>query len=342
MSRNYRIVAIPGEGIGLEVVEAALTVLKAVAHQHNFAIQIDYALIGKPALEKYGSYFPEVTAQICEGADGIVFGAVNKGGLLELRRKFDLFANLRPVKTHPSLLDKSNLKPDKLKDVDILFVRELVSGVYFGESERGNDYGYHTMYYADRQIRRIAKVALEEARERRKLLTVAHKENALPYIPWTKLVSEVAREYPDVTVEPMLVDNLAMQLIIDPQRFDVIVAGNLFGDILSDIGGALVGSIGLLGSASLNSSEFGLYEPIHGTAPDITGKNIANPFGAIASIIMMLAQWGELAAVNAIEQAWNEILARGYRTADLNPQKKEFLVNTRELVTLFLEYLDDK
>ena len=342
MSRNYRIVAIPGEGIGLEVVEAALTVLKAVAHQHNFAIQIDYALIGKPALEKYGSYFPEVTAQICEGADGIVFGAVNKGGLLELRRKFDLFANLRPVKTHPSLLDKSNLKPDKLKDVDILFVRELVSGVYFGESERGNDYGYHTMYYADKQIRRIAKVALEEARERRKLLTVAHKENALPYIPWTKLVSEVAREYPDVTVEPMLVDNLAMQLIIDPQRFDVIVAGNLFGDILSDIGGALVGSIGLLGSASLNSSGFGLYEPIHGTAPDITGKNIANPFGAIASIIMMLAQWGELAAVNAIEQAWNEILARGYRTADLNPQKKEFLVNTRELVTLFLEYLDDK
>ena len=342
MSKNYRIVAIPGEGIGLEVVEAALTVLKAVAHQHDFTIQIDYALIGKPALNKYGSYLPEATTQLCEGADGIVFGAVNKGGLLELRQKFDFFANLRPVKVHPCLLSKSSLKPDKLKDVDILFVRELVSGIYFGRSERGKGYGYHTMYYADDRIKRIAKVALKKARGRRKLLTVAHKENALPYIPWAKLVSEVSREYPDVTVEPMLVDNLAMQLIIDPQRFDVIVAGNLFGDILSDIGGALVGSIGLLGSASLNSSGLGLYEPVHGTAPDIAGKNIANPFGAIASIMMMLAQWGESTAVKAIEQAWNEILVRGYRTADLNPQKTEFLVNTRKLVTLFLKYLGDR
>ena len=338
MNKKYRIVAIGGEGIGLEVVEAALTVLKAVAQKHNFTVRANYALIGKPALKQYGSYFPEETAQLCNGADGIVFGATNKGGLLELRQRFDFFANLRPVKTHPCLLNKSSLKPDSLKDVDILFVRELVSGIYFGDSARGDDYGYHTMYYKDEQIERIAKVALQQAQQRRKLLTVAHKENALPYLPWTRLVTKVAQQYPDVTIEPMLVDNLAQQLVINPQRFDVIIAGNLFGDILSDIGGALVGSIGLLGSASLNSSGFGLYEPVHGTAPDIAGKNIANPFGAIASIIMMLAQWGEFAAVNSIEQAWDSILERGYRTADLK-QETDILVNTNELVELFLQLL---
>ena len=339
MNKNYRIVTIPGEGIGLEVVEAALTVLKAVAQQYNFTVESDRGIIGKPALEQYGSYFPEATAQLCNGADGIIFGAVNKGGLLELRQRFDFFANLRPVKTHPCLLNKSSLKPDSLKDVDILFVRELVSGIYFGKSARGDDYGYHTMYYKDEQITRIAEVALQQAQQRRKLLTVAHKENALPYLPWTKLVTEVAQQYPDVTVEPMLVDNLAMQLVINPQRFDVIVAGNLFGDILSDIGGAIVGSVGLLGSASLNSSGFGLYEPVHGTAPDIAGKNIANPFGAIASVMMMLAQWGEIAAVNSIQQAWNTILERGYRTADLNREGREILVNTDELVDLFQKNL---
>ena len=339
MNKNYRIVTIGGEGIGLEVVEAALTVLKAVAQRHNFTVESDRGIIGKPALEQYGSYFPEATAQLCNGADGIIFGAVNKGGLLELRQRFDFFANLRPVKTHPCLLNKSSLKPDSLKDVDILFVRELVSGIYFGKSARGDDYGYHTMYYKDEQITRIAEVALQQAQQRRKLLTVAHKENALPYLPWTKLVTEVAQQYPDVTVEPMLVDNLAMQLVINPQRFDVIVAGNLFGDILSDIGGAIVGSVGLLGSASLNSSGFGLYEPVHGTAPDIAGKNIANPFGAIASVMMMLAQWGEIAAVNSIQQAWNTILERGYRTADLKPEGREILVNTDELVDLFQKNL---
>lgn len=336
---KYRIVAIPGEGIGIEVVNAALTILKAVAQKHNFTVQIDYGVIGKPAFAQYGSSFPDATAQLCTGASGIVFGAVTQGGLLELRQKFDFFANLRPVKTHPSLLNKSSLKTNYLENVDILFVRELVSGIYFGESKRGKDFGYHTMYYEDGQIKRIAQVALEKAQQRRKLLTVAHKENALPYLPWTKLVTEVAQQYPDVTVEPMLIDNLAMQLVINPQRFDVIVAGNLFGDILSDLGGALVGSIGLLGSASLNSSGFGLYEPVHGTAPDIAGQNKANPFGAIASIMMMLAQWGETAAVASLEQAWDRILAQGYRTADLYTEKSEILVSTDDLVKLFLQLL---
>jgi 3-benzylmalate dehydrogenase len=343
MTNQYRVVALPGEGIGLEVVEATLTILQQVAQCHNFKLQIDYGAIGQSAFIQYGSYFPEATAQLCSQADGILFGAVSKGGLLELRKRFDFFVNLRPVKTFPSLLDKSSLKRDRLLGVDILFVRELVSGIYFGAGGRGEDeqgsYGYHTMQYYDWQIRRIAKVALEKAQTRRGLLTIAHKENALPYLPWTSLVSEIAQQYPDVTIEPMLVDNLAMQLVINPQHFDVILAGNLFGDILSDLGGALVGSIGLLGSASLNEANFGLYEPIHGTAPDITGKNQANPLGTLASAMMMLEVWGELSAVASLQQAWERILAKGYRTHDLYSQPPEILVSTEELVKLFFQEL---
>lgn len=339
MTKHYRIVAIPGEGIGLEVVEAALIVLQAVGARHDFAAQVATGAIGQEAFAQYGSYFPEETAQLCAGSDGILFGAVNKGGLLELRQRFDFFANLRPVKTLPSLLSKSSLRAEKIRGVDILFVRELVSGIYFGEAKRGTDFGYHTMYYQDEQIKRIAHVALNKAQTRKKLLTVAHKENALPNLFWTSLVAEVAADYPDVQVEPMLVDNLAMQLVLNPQRFDVILAGNLFGDILSDLGGALVGSVGLLGSASLNSEGFGLYEPVHGTAPDIAGQKIANPMGAIASVIMMLEQWGEQEAVKSIENAWARILNQGYRTADLQPEGTEILVNTQELVELFLESL---
>jgi 3-benzylmalate dehydrogenase len=341
IKKQYSLAVLPGEGIGLEVVEATLTILHQVAIKHDFQLQVDYGVIGQPAVEQYGSYLPEVTAQICSQADGILFGAVSKGGLLELRKKFDFFVNLRPVKIFPSLIENSSLKSNYLSGVDILFVRELVSGIYFGASGRGKDeqggYGYHTMEYYDWQIKRIAQVALDQAKARRGLLTVAHKENALPHLPWTKLVTEVAQAYPDVTVEPMLVDNLAMQLIVNPQHFDVIVAGNLFGDILSDLGGALVGSVGLLGSASLNESGFGLYEPIHGTAPDLAGKNRANPLGTLASAMMMLGQWGEVDAVKSLQQAWNNILAQGYRTYDLYSQDGETLVTTQELVELFLQ-----
>ncbi|PSB10999.1 3-isopropylmalate dehydrogenase [Pleurocapsa sp. CCALA 161] len=343
MTNQYLIAVLPGEGIGIEVVQATLTILHQVAVKHDFQLQVDYGEIGQTAFDQYGSYFPEITAQICSKADGILFGAVSTGGLLELRKKFDFFVNLRPVKTFPSLINNSSLKKNYLSGVDILFVRELVSGIYFGASGRGEDeqghYGYHTMQYHDWQIKRIAQVALDGALKRRGLLTVAHKENALPHLPWTKLVLEVAQAYPDVTVEPMLVDNLAMQLVINPQHFDVILAGNLFGDILSDLGGALVGSIGLLGSASLNEVGFGLYEPIHGTAPDIAGKNQANPLGTLASAMMMLEQWGEGDAVKSLQQAWDNILAQGYRTHDLYFQNQETLVTTQELVELFLNNL---
>ena len=343
MNQEYKIAALPGEGIGVEVVEATLKISQQLAQKHNFKLQIGYGAIGKSALQKYGSYFPEITAQLCDQSDGILFGAVSKGGLLELRKRFDFFVNLRPVKTFPCLIDKSSLKRDRLLDVEILFVRELVSGIYFGAAGREEDkqgsYGYHTMQYYDWQIKRIAKVALAKAQKRRRLLTVAHKENALPHLPWTDLVAEVSQEYPDVTVEPMLVDNLAMQLVINPQHFDVILAGNLFGDILSDLGGALVGSVGLLGSASLNESGFGLYEPIHGTAPDIAGKNQANPLGTLASVMMMLEQWGELDAIANLQAAWDKIITQGYRTRDLYSQEPEILVTTQELVKLFLKEL---
>jgi 3-isopropylmalate dehydrogenase/3-benzylmalate dehydrogenase len=205
--------------------------------------------------------------------------------------------------------------------VDILFVRELVSGIYFGPSGRGRDsrgdYGYHTMRYHDSEIRRVATVALRHAGSRRGRLTVAHKENALPRIPWTDLVREEATAFPGVSVRPMLVDTLAMELVRRPAEFDVILAENLFGDILSDIGGALVGSIGLLPSASLNADGFGLYEPVHGTAPDIAGRGIVNPLGTIGAVGMMLDQWGECRAADRLRRAQASILGRGIRTADL-------------------------
>ncbi|MGB3789887.1 MAG: 3-isopropylmalate dehydrogenase [Phormidesmis sp.] len=343
-SRNYRIVALPGEGIGPEVVDACLTILLAIAPQSGFTVTIDRGLIGGPARRQFGNPLPPETLQLCEGSDGIVFGAVTKGGLLELRRHFDLFTNLRPVRPSPSLIDASPIKAERLAGVDLLFVRELVSGIYFGQSGRGDDsasgpYGFHTMRYADAEIRRVARVALGYAQQRRQHLVVAHKENALPHLPWSRLVQEEAIAFPSVAVEPMLVDNLAMQLVMRPQSFDVVLAGNLFGDILSDLGGAIAGSIGLLGSASLNASGFGMYEAVHGTAPDIAGKGIANPLGTLAGIILMLEQWGEQKAANRLAAIQEDLLRQGVRTFDLaqqSPSAPEKVVNTAEIVSLLL------
>jgi 3-isopropylmalate dehydrogenase len=342
--KKYRVVALPGEGIGPEVLLAALKVLMNLAELHNFTVQIDEGLIGEPAHTTLGSFFPTETAALCQGCDGIVFGAVVRGGLLELRKHFDFFANLRPVKVSNALLERSSLRPGLVVGLDLLFVRELVSGIYFGPGDRTQDaqgaYGYHTMRYHDWEIRRIARVALQQAQARRGLVTVAHKENALPHLPWSRLVQEEAVHFPGVNVEPMLVDNLAMQLVRAPKQFDVILAGNLFGDILSDIAGALVGSIGLLASASLNTDGLGLYEAIHGTAPDIAGKGIANPLGMMGAIALMLSQWGEHRAVETLQKAQDAVLAQGYRTADLvDRDGSEAWVSTVELTELLIQSL---
>ncbi|MGD1698459.1 3-isopropylmalate dehydrogenase [Dapis sp. BLCC M229] len=346
MSKSYRLIAIEGEGIGPEVVDASLKIIQYVASLEGFDLNVNYAMLGEVAFNKLGSPFPKETQQLCENADGILFGAVTGSGLLELRQHFDFFINLRPIRIIDSLVEKSSLKSDKVLGLDILIVRELVSGIYFGSSGRGEDYqgiyGYHTMKYYDWEIRRIARVALELAQRRQGLLTVVHKENALPHLPWSHLVLEEAKNFPNVVVQSMLVDNLAMQLVLNPTRFDVIVAGNLFGDILSDIGGALMGSVGLLTSASFNAQGFGLYEAVHGTAPDIVGKGIANPLGTLGSAILCLEQWGEYNAAKRIIQAQEKILAQGYRTADLNPHGAEILVNTEELVQLFLQELGEE
>ncbi|MEA5603234.1 isocitrate/isopropylmalate dehydrogenase family protein [Nostoc sp. UHCC 0252] len=339
----YRIVAISGEGIGEEVVEASLKILRVVAKLEGFSLQVDYGWLGATALEKFGTYFPQATVELCNGSNGIVFGAVTQGGLLDLRKHYDFFCNLRPIRIENSLVHKSSLRPEKVQGLDILIVRELVSGIYFGLAGRSFDekgaYGYHTMLYYDEEIRRIARQALQKAQQRRGLLAVAHKENALPHLPWTRLVQQEALQFPGVIVEPILVDSLAMQMVLNPQRFDVILASNMFGDILSDIGGALVGSIGLLGSASLNADGFGLYEAIHGTAPDIAGLGIANPLGTLGACVLMLQQWGEVKAAQRIMTAQERVLAKGYRTVDLSPQGAEILVNTEKLIDLLQEEL---
>ncbi|MEL6553558.1 MAG: isocitrate/isopropylmalate family dehydrogenase [Cyanobacteria bacterium J06621_11] len=351
--RHYRIAALPGEGIGPEVVNACLTILQAIAQVEGFTITVQSALIGGPAQQQFGTPLPPETLAICEASDGILFGAVTKGGLLELRRHFDFFINLRPVKPSPSLLTASPIKAERLNNVDLLFVRELVSGIYFGASGRGENaqskFGFHTMHYADSEIRRIARVALQFAQNRHQHLVVAHKENALPHLPWSKLVQEEAHAFPDINVEPMLIDNLAMQLVMRPADFDVVLAGNLFGDILSDLGGAIAGSIGLLGSASLNISGFGMYEAVHGTAPDIAGQGVANPLGTLAGVVLMLQQWKEFQAAQNLIDIQTEILTQGYRTADLQEDcitkqaiatrenaLRPYLVTTAELTSLFV------
>jgi 3-isopropylmalate dehydrogenase/3-benzylmalate dehydrogenase len=335
VGRRYGIVALPGEGVGPEVVEAALRVLDRLARRSGVEIQVERAEIGLPALARRGSALPEETARRCQASDGILLGAVAQAGLLELRSRFDFFANLRPVRAFDFLLDASSLRPERVRGLDLLFVRELTGGIYFGPAGRGEDergpFGQHTMLYHDWQVRRIARVALQRARLRRGLLTVGHKENALPQIPWCRLVQEEAAAFPGVRVETMLADRLGMELVCEPTRFDVIVTDNLLGDWASSLGGALAGSIGLLPSASLNEAGLGLYEPIHGTAPEIAGRGIANPLGAIDSTRLMLEQWGEDEMAAALAEAQRRVLERGVRTADLLHGPGARVVGTEEM-----------
>ncbi len=330
-----RIVLLPGDGIGPEVVSQARAVLDRVAAVGGHQFIFEEALMGGCAIDATGSPLPDDTLAICENADAILLGAVGgpkwsdpaapvrpEQGLLKIRQHFGLFANLRPVKVFPALAPHAPLRADLLDNVDILFVRELTGGIYFGErQEQGNgSTAYDTMQYSTAEVERVAHVAFQAARQRQRRLASVDKANVLASMRlWRRTVSAVAEDYPDVTVEHVLVDACAMHLMRRPASFDVVLAGNMFGDILSDEAATLAGSLGMLPSASLGQDRRGLYEPIHGSAPDIAGKGLANPIGTILSAAMLLRHSLELEEeARMIEQAVSSALASGIRTADIS------------------------
>ncbi|HVO70517.1 MAG TPA: 3-isopropylmalate dehydrogenase [Aggregatilineaceae bacterium] len=329
-----RIVTLPGDGIGPEVVAEAVHVLRHVAERHGHTFTFEEAMIGGCAIDAVGNPLPADTLAACESADAVLLGAVGgprwsdpaapvrpEQGLLKLRQHFDLFANLRPVKAYPALAQHAPLRADLLEGVDILVVRELTSGVYFGERcEQGeSDRAWDTMLYTVEQVRRVARVAFEAARKRRGKVASVDKANVLASMRlWRRTVNEVAQEYPDVELEHVLVDACAMYLMRSPARFDVLLAENMFGDILSDEASVLAGSLGMLPSASLNNGTFGVYEPIHGSAPDIAGKGLANPIATILSAALLLRySLGLAEEARAVEAAVEAALQAGARTADI-------------------------
>jgi len=331
------ITLLPGDGIGPEVVYLTRDLLAAVARKFGHTFTFSEALIGGCALDAVGNSLPAETIQACEAADAVLLGAVGgaagsrwsdpnapdrpERGLLALRSHFKLFANLRPVTVFPALASGSPLRPELLEGVDILFVRELTGGAYFGEKrEQGNgDVAWDTMIYTVAEVRRVLEVALKAARGRRKHVTSIDKANVLASSRlWRRTVESLRADYPDVTIEHALVDSFAMQLIRTPNRYDVVVAENMFGDILTDESAVLAGSLGLLPSASLGSGTFGVYEPIHGAAPDIAGKGIANPTGTILSGAMLLRHsLGLEAEAVAVEKAVKQAINDGLRTGDM-------------------------
>jgi 3-isopropylmalate dehydrogenase len=334
--KEMRLAVLPGDGIGPEVTDAALRVLDVVADQFGLAIDSERYPIGYAGFEASGHPLPPATRQAVLRADAVFLGAVGdprsdtlppylrpEAGLLELRKVLDCFANLRPAKAVEAILGASPLREDRIRGMDFLIVRELSSGLYYGEPRSIDRTGseavaVNTLRYTAGEIRRVAKVAFESARKRRRQLVSVDKANVLETSRlWREVVNEVAADFPDVSVEHMLVDRASMELVLRPAVFDVILTENLFGDILSDEAGAVTGSIGLLASASLGTRA-GLFEPVHGSAPDIAGKDIANPIAAILSMAMLLEHSaGEVEAARAIESAVDAILLDGVRPPDL-------------------------
>jgi len=329
-----KIAVLPGDGIGKEIVAQAVNVLRRLA----LPLDLQEAPVGGAGYEAAGDPLPEATLRLAREADAILFGAIGgpkydalprdkrpERGLLRLRKELGLFANLRPALVYEELAQASTLKPEVVSGLDILIVRELTGDIYFGEPRGistlagGEREGVNTMRYRESEIRRIARVAFEAARKRAKKLCSVDKANVLETTElWKQVVTEEAKAYPDVQLSHMYVDNCAMQLVRYPKQFDVIVTGNLFGDILSDEASMLTGSIGMLPSASMDAEGKGLYEPIHGSAPDIAGKGVANPLAAILSAAMMLRySLGRAAEAGRIESAVRKVLQSGLRTADI-------------------------
>lgn len=333
-----KICVLAGDGIGPEIVAEALRVLD-VLRRDGLALEIEPALLGGCAVDAAGEPYPEATRALARAADAVLLGAVGgpkwdglarelrpERGLLGIRKDLDLFANLRPALVYPELAGASALKAEVVAGLDILIVRELTGDIYFGqprgiEVRNGERVGYNTMVYSESEIRRIARVAFDAAMKRNRRLCSVDKMNVLEATQlWRDVVIETAADYPEVELSHMLVDNAAMQLVRNPRQFDVIVTGNMFGDILSDEASMLTGSIGMLPSASLDAANKGLYEPIHGSAPDIAGRGVANPLATILSAAMMLRYtFGLAEAADRIEKAVRQVLAQGYRTGDIHP-----------------------
>jgi 3-isopropylmalate dehydrogenase len=341
---NLNILVLPGDGIGAEVTREAVRVLRVVAEKWKHTLNLRDALLGGIAIHKNGTPFPAETEKLALDADAVLMGAVGlpefdewppekrpERGLLGIRKAMGVFANLRPVRSYKALLDSSPLKNELVDGVDMIIVRELNGDIYYG-TPRGifedgpEPRGVNTMTYTRSEIDRVTRMAFELARKRRKKLTSVDKSNVLETSQlWRRVVIEVAKDYPDVALDHLLVDNAAMQLVLNPKRFDVLVTGNMFGDILSDEGAVLAGSIGMLPSASIGAKKpngvwTGLYEPVHGSAPDIAGQNKANPFGAIGSVAALLEySFGLVEEAAAVNRAMEQVLTSGRVTADLKP-----------------------
>lgn len=349
------IAVLPGDGVGVEVTAAAVRVLETVAVRHGHEFVFQEGLIGGIAIDRTGSALPDETIALCEQTAAILLGAVGgpqwdnptaavrpEQGLLRIRKHFNLFANLRPVKAYPALAQHTPLRPELLEGVDMLFVRELTGGIYFGpRQEQGDsDSAYDTELYTVPEVERVAHVAFRAAQGRRKKVTSVDKANVLASMRlWRRAVVRVHEDYPDVTLEHGLVDSCAMHLITRPASFDVLVASNMFGDILSDEASVLAGSLGMLPSASLGSGTMGLYEPVHGSAPDIAGQGKANPTGSVLSAAMLLRySLGLEAEAQAVEKAIEKTLADGARTADIAPRGGSW-ISTGEFVDALIANL---
>ena len=348
---NYKIAVIKGDGIGPEIVDEAIKVLDAVASKEGFNLEFNEFLLGGSAVDVFENPCPDETIKGCLNSNAVLFGSIGgpkwdtlakeqrpEFGLLKLRKSLGLFANIRPAIIFDELINTSTLKSEVIKGVDLSVVRELTGGIYFGQPrEKTEDVAFNTMIYTKEEIERIAEVAFEEATKRRKKVTSVDKANVLEVSElWRETVEEVHKRYPLVELEHMYVDNAAMQLVRNPKQFDVILTGNIFGDILSDEASMIIGSIGLLPSASIGG-KVGLFEPIHGSAPDIAGQGIANPIATILSAAMMLDFLGEENAANKINRAIKSVLKEGYRTKDLANFDAKEVVTTEEMGSLIAE-----
>ncbi|MFZ7121996.1 MAG: 3-isopropylmalate dehydrogenase [Eubacteriaceae bacterium] len=356
---DYKIAVIKGDGIGPEVVDSAMKVLDIIGEKYNHNFNYQEVLAGGIAYDTYGEPLPTETVTVCKDCDAVLLGAVGgpkwddlpgdkrpESALLGLRKQLGLFANLRPAILFDTLVEACPLKPEIIGDgLDICVVRELTGGIYFGEkgfkeTEMGQA-AYDVMIYSEKEVERIAKVAFEMAQKRNKVVTSVDKANVLENSrTWRKTVEKVAKSYPDVELNHMYVDNAAMQLIRNPQQFDVIVTGNMFGDILSDEASMITGSIGMLPSASLGDNNKGMYEPVHGSAPDIAGENKANPIATIMSLAMMLKYTFALEEeAKSIEDAVKKVLDLGYRTLDIASEGYK-TVGTKEMGDLIISNIN--